>query len=190
MNLGKILLVVVCLGGAAWLYKYLTMPQPGVAIEDQGRQHVSSLEVANTVYKSNPPTSGPHLETWVKPGVYSDPQREGELIHSLEHGYVNINYNCNPVAPGINDATASGKMQSADSARNDTPECKTLVSQLDELARKKKLFKLLVVPRPQLDAKIALVAWNHIDKFDTFDAKRIEAFIDYWRDHGPEQTME
>ena len=156
-----------------------------------GRKHVSSDEVAKTVYNSNPPTSGQHVETWVKPGIYTEPQREGQLIHSLEHGYVNINYNCNPLTPGINDATLSAQMQVAPAgAVNDTKECKTLIQDLTDIAKKKKLFKLLVVPYSQLDARIALTAWDHVDKFNDFDAKRIEAFIDYWRDHGPEQTME
>lgn len=181
MNWSKIALGIVGVLGAVWLFRYITIPPSGIEVEDQGRQHVSAEEVAQTAYKSNPPTSGPHMETWVKPGIYTEPQKEGELIHSLEHGYININYNCN----------ADGQAKEASgSAINDSEDCKTLMSQLEDLARKKNLKKLLVVPRPQLDTKIALTAWNRIDKFDIFDAPRIETFIDYWRDHGPEQTIE
>ena len=181
MKWWKILLIIGAVTAAAWLFKYVTTPSPGREIEDQGRKHVPQSEVDKTVYKSNPPVSGPHLETWVKPGIYTEPQKKGELIHSLEHGYVDIHYNCTPAAD-IKVATGS--------AMNDTADCKTLVKQLEDLARKKKLFKLIVVPNPTLDSRIALAAWNHIDTFDTFDAKRIETFIDYYRDHGPEQTME
>lgn len=156
------------LAGGVWFFRYITTPPPGTVVEDQGREHVSAEVVAKTEYKSNPPSSGPHLESWVKPGIYTEPQKEGELIHSLEHGYINIYYNCDAA----------------------TDDCKELVAKLTELANKKKLFKLLVVPRPQLDTKIALTAWNRIDKFNDFDGPRIEKFIDYWRDHGPEQTME
>ena len=168
MNWQKIILIFLLVLGGIWFSRYITTPPPGAAVEDQGREHVSAETVSKTVYKSNPPTSGSHMETWVKPGIYTEPQKEGELIHSLEHGYININYNC-------------------DSA---TQECKTLVSQLEGVANKKGLKKLLMVPRPQLDTKIALTAWNRIDTFNDFDAERIETFIDYWRDHGPEQTME
>ncbi len=181
MSWWKIILGIVFLVGSIWFVRYLATPPPGIAVADQGRQHVSADEVSKTTYNSNPPTSGPHVETWVKAEIYEEPQKEGELIHALEHGYVNINYNCNAGAQE-KEATAS--------ATNDTEACKTLVKQLSDLATEKKVWKLLVVPRPLLDTKIALTAWNRIDKFDEFDAKRIETFIDYWRDHGPEQTME
>lgn len=168
MKWSNIFWIILLVIGGAWFVRYITTPPPGAVVEDQGREHVSAEEVAKTVYKSNPPTSGPHLETWVKPGIYTEPLKEGELIHSLEHGYININYNCD----------------------KETEDCKILVSQLEDIANKKGLKKLLIVPRPQLDTKIALTAWNRIDKFNDFDATRIEKFIDYWRDHGPEQTME
>ena len=41
-----------------------------------------------------------------------------------------------------------------------------------------------------MDSKIALTAWNWIDKLDSFDEKRIESFIDSHRDQGPEKTAE
>lgn len=206
MNWWKIILIIVCLVGGTWLFRVLTTPAPGTEVDDQGREHVSLEDVAKTVYKSNPPVSGPHLVTWVKPGIYTEPQQEGELIHSLEHGYVVISYNCgvhlvrksfisvfaheegeesgSPSADFKNSPLATG------SAINGSDACKTLQKQLGDLATGKRLWKIIVVPRPQLDTTIALTAWDHIDKFDTFDAKRIEAFIDYWRDHGPEKTME
>jgi hypothetical protein len=172
---------VIGIAAAIWLWRYITTPPPGTEVTDLGRQHVSEEVVSQTTYSSNPPTSGPHMETWVKAGIFKEPQKEGELIHSLEHGYININYNCN----------ADGSVKEASgSALNDTDACKQLVKQLEDVANAKKVWKLLMVPRPQLDTKIALAAWGRIDKFDTFDQKRIETFIDYWRDHGPEQTME
>ena len=163
MKWGTIAIVLLLVGGGVWFVQYLMTPLPGTRIADMGRQHVSAEEVAQTQYNSNPPTSGPHLETWVRPGIYVEPLSEGELIHSLEHGYIVIHY-------------ASSGAQFA--------------PQLEEIARKKQLRKLIVVHRPQLDVPIALTAWNHIDKMDTVDAPRIERFIDFYRDHGPEQTME
>jgi hypothetical protein len=156
------LLVAVLVGGVA-LVRYLAAPIPGTHMPDQGREHVTKEQVASTQYNSNPPTSGPHLPTWVRPGIYTEPQEEGELIHSLEHGYIIISY-------------ASAAAQ--------------LVPQLEDTVRKKGLKKLIVVSRPQLDAPIALTAWTYIDKMNEFDAERIERFIDFHRDHGPEQTME
>ena len=222
--------VLLLLGAGFWVYKAVTVTPPGVRMEDQGQQHVTPQEVASFIYNSNPPTSGPHLPTWVKPGIYTVPQPEGELIHSLEHGYVIVSYNCNVHLRAelrtqnsmtkripkvfINRVFAheeAGATPSAEfvdptvstaSAVNETDACKSLIRQLKELAERKKLFKLIVVPRPpqsnaagtfdvpQLDTTIALTAWGYIDKFDTFNAKRIERFIDFHRDHGPEKTME
>ena len=208
--------IVALLGAGFWIYKAATVVPPGVAMADQGREHVSPQAVASFQYNSNPPTSGPHLATWVKAGVFDTPQSEGELIHSLEHGYVIISYNCNvhlgadsktirqrddkksflpsPVYAHEEEGSPSADLTdptvSTGSAVNETDACKTFITQLKELAEKKKLWKLIVVPRPQLDTTVALTAWSHIDKFDQFDAKRIEAFIDYYRDHGPEKTME
>ena len=222
MNYWKIGLGIAVLAGVGWFGWSVTRPVPGIRMADQGKEHVTPEKVAAFTYNSNPPTSGRHLPTWVKAGEFDTPQSEGELIHSLEHGYVVISYNCNVHLSGIfnlqftifnefsmlkfqkvfaheeNAATPSANFIdptiSTQSAVNETDGCKTLVKQLGELATKKKLWKLIVVPRPQLDTTIALTAWNYIDAFDPpaggFDANRIERFIDSHRDQGPEKTME
>lgn len=211
--------------GIGWV---VSRPVPGNRMEDQGREHVTPQAVAEFKYNSNPPTSGQHLPTWVKAGVFEEPQSEGELLHALEHGYVIINYNCNVhlksqkskvesrkvYAHEEGESSASGQstdpfgktgpfiegkgfypegkfpFEASASAVNESDGCKTLIKQLTELANKKKLWKLIVVPRPQLDTTIALTAWTYLDKFDAFEAGRIERFIDYHRDQGPEKTME
>ncbi len=203
---GVIIIMLVAAGYGIW--RVASVTPPGMKMADQGREHVSPQQVAEFSYNSNPPTSGPHLATWVKAGVFSAPQSEGELIHSLEHGYIIISYNCN-VHLGENSKIAKvfaheeEGSPSADfkdptistgSAINETEVCKTLINQLKELSERKKLWKLIVVPRPALDTTIALTAWEYIDKFDPdpigIDAKRIERFIDFHRDQGPEKTME
>lgn len=229
---------IVIVGILGWLGWMAMRPVPGTKMADQGREHVSPAEVAAYQYNSNPPTSGQHLPTWVKAGVYDKPQSEGELIHSLEHGYVIISYNCNVHLKAFSrqlsaisqifaheesafaEATADkegssssdfvdptplrqgSEGQATGSAVNESDGCKTLVKQLTELANKRKLWKLIVVPRPpqsnaagtfdvpQLDTTIALTAWTYLDTFDQFDEKRITRFIDYHRDQGPEKTME
>ncbi len=225
MKWWHVLIVIGLIGGGYFLYIYLSAPVAGKKVEDMGREHVSHEKVLATTYNSNPPTSGPHLETWVKAGVFDAPQSEGELIHSLEHGYVIISYNCNvhlksqkskvksqnfiskvnSILPSVQaheegessssaqastSATLTLPPEATGSAVSESDGCKTLVKNLTELANRKRLWKLIVVPRPQLDTTIALTAWNYIDKFDAFNAKRIERFIDYHRDQGPEKTME
>ena len=79
-------------GGGYKLVKSITVAKPGEAIADLGREHVpvgTSVE-----YNSNPPTSGPHYSQWTKRGVYEKEIEDGYLIHSLEHGYIVISYNC------------------------------------------------------------------------------------------------
>jgi len=212
MNWWKVGIGVIGAIGVIGVGWYVTRPVPGMRMEDQGREHVTSQAVFEFKYNSNPPTSGQHLPTWVKAGVFDVPQSEGELLHALEHGYVIVSYNCNvhlnsqkfprsgtkvksqkvyaheeegsPSADFVDPTIATG------SAVNESGGCKTLLTQLSELANKKKLWKLIVAPRPQLDTTIALTAWTYVDKFDQFDAGRIERFIDYHRDQGPEKTME
>lgn len=209
MQWWKVGVGVVAIGFLGWIGWYVTRPVPGARMDDQGREHVSLEAVAAYQYNSNPPTSGPHLPTWVKAGVYDRPQSEGEFIHALEHGYVVVSYNCNVHLTEISNFQfliskiyaheEEGASQSADfvdpmiatgSAVNESEGCKMLVKNLTDLANRKKLWKLIVVPRPQLDTTIALTAWNYVDKFDQYDAGRIERFIDYHRDQGPEKTME
>lgn len=205
----KVGIGIAMVGALGWFGWVVTRPVPGTKMVDLGRDHVTPEEVAKFTYNSNPPTSGPHLATWVKAGVFDAPQSEGELLHSLEHGYVIVSYNCNVHLKAYSRQLSAisqifaheedGSSPSADfidptvstgSATNETDGCKTLVRNLTQLANKKKLWKLAVVPRPQLDTTIALTAWNYIDTFDAFDATRIEQFIDYHRDQGPEKTME
>jgi hypothetical protein len=44
------------------------------------------------------------------------------------------------------------------------------------------------VPRQNVDVAIALTAWGWLDKLDGFDRARITAFVNAWRDRGPERT--
>ena len=67
-------------------------PLPGENIPEIGRDHIT--DIAGVDYNSNPPTSGSHFAVWAKPGVYDRLISDGYLIHSLEHGYIVISYDC------------------------------------------------------------------------------------------------
>ncbi len=45
-------------------------------------------------YKTNPPTSGEHFPVWSEDGIYAsgDTPQLGKLVHTLEHGRVNLQY--------------------------------------------------------------------------------------------------
>ena len=153
----------------AGLRVYAALNPPGQAVPDMGRAHVPVGTSRTVSYNSDPPTSGPHYDNSAGPGIYDRPVEDGLLIHSLEHGYVIISYQCE----GLSDA-----------------ECRQLRSDLAEAAQRNRLWKLIVVPRPGMEQRIALTAWTRIDTMDRFDAGRIARFINAWRDKGPEVTMD
>jgi hypothetical protein len=134
---------------------------------DLGRTHIGEGETVK--YNSNPPTSGPHLPTWERYGIKTKPVNDELLVHSLEHGYVIMSYNC---------------------AKLSKDQCSALQKQLKEVTDEKRTWKVIVIPRPNLDTTVALTAWTYLDKMDSFDKARALAFIDEFRDKGPEKTME
>ena len=104
-----------------------------------------------------PATSGWHFGAPVAParwGIHGIPLPDEVLLHNLEHGYVNVHYNC--------------------------PDgCDDLVDQLSEVVNiaTDAGAKVLMSPYPDMDTRIALTAWTVIDKFDAFDEERVFLFI-------------
>ena len=90
------------------------------------------------------------------------------------------------------EATSGAEVTSSDqlSAEFKTEDCHKLVDQLISIYEKKGKTRLIVVPRPNLDARIALTAWGYLDKFSDFYEQRITKFIDAHLNQGPEKTME
>lgn len=208
-KIAKWLIVVGIVGGVLggvgwWVKKEVYRPVLGEAVVDLGRNHIPRSEWEKFRYNSNPPTSGPHDAEWIRAGIYDEPQGDGYLVHSLEHGYVILHYNCNAGSSKFN-RSADGQSvklgtESAELSVDiwNSKECQQLKKQLADLANKKRVWKLIVVPRQNLDIVLALTAWGRIDTFDQTtgsrltqsDSDRINHFIDAYRNHGPEQTME
>ena len=156
---------VIAIGAVvAWIGR----PRPGEKFENQGRDHVSNI--SEFVYSTDPPTSGPHFDTPARANIYQQPISDGFLIHSLEHGHVVMSYNC----------TATPALAAED--------CRTLEGDLAALARDLRLWKIIVVPRPTLEVRLALTAWQYLDTLDSFDEQRIRQFVRAHRDRGPEAT--
>ena len=88
----RLIFLAIFAGGGYWLYQRYTQPVVGEAVADLGREHVT--DISEVVYNSNPPTSGAHFVVWAKDGVYDRVISDGHLIHSLEHGYVIVSYDC------------------------------------------------------------------------------------------------
>lgn len=198
---------LLILAGGVWLVSG-SSNLPGEFIADLGREHWDLDKLVGVEYNSNPPTSGPHDPDWIRPGVYEVAQDKYKLIHSLEHGYVVIHYNCaiegakaqrvkgldwisvsahedegdldNDEPDGT--ATPSGQIVSAD--------CQQTKDTISESVKKLGLKRIIVTPNSDIDKRIIMVAWNRKLVLDPWDEKAAEKFARAYHNRGPEQTME
>lgn len=168
---------LIVAGGIAAFVIGRVQAQPGKAVQLMAgaQTHIGKTDPLPK-YNSKPPTSGPHWnlpgEAPVGWGIYKEPIPDQVQIHNLEHGGINIQYNCS--------------------------DCPELVQQLEEFydrwwpANKLPLFpnssKLIVAPYPDMPSHIALTAWGRIDTMDAYDEDRIIRFIEAWRGKAPEQV--
>jgi len=126
-------------------------------MEDQGQEHVSPGQ-PHDAYSSIPAISGPHFGQPLAParwGVHQQPLPDEVLVHNLEHGYVDVHYDC--------------------------PEgCSELVEQLTSIVGDfgAQGAKVLLSPYPNMGSRIALTAWTYIETMEEFDEGRIVAFIE------------
>ncbi len=120
-------------------------------------------------YKTNPPTSGAHNPIWYEDGVYEPgtTPRLGELVHTLEHGRINVQYK-----PG-------------------TPA--NVVNQLEALVAEQNdgYHMLLYENTTGMDAQVAATTWGHSVTCaemndDVFDVVR--TFTTDYIDQGPENV--
>ncbi len=157
IGLAVLLLVIVAVGyGISRLPRGTEIERPGVAIPDQGRQHIS-IGANHPPYNSNPPTSGSHYAQPAAWGVYNAELPDEQLIHNLEHGGVWISYT------NIDDATKSA---------------------LEKLVRSQS--KVIMEPRAKGDAPIVLASWNRLLKLQQFDEQVVLGFIEANRNQSPE----
>jgi len=150
-----------------------SQPDIGQTFPDQGRQHIAE-GATHPAYNSHPPTSGWHYAIWADWGVYKEELPQERLIHNLEHGGIVIQYK-NP---------SSGQNLS-DSASKPTLD-KTIIAKLEDLKKSEYQCKIVVAPYSKLDKNIAITAWRHLYKTDTYEEATIKAFIDRYHDLGPE----
>ncbi len=114
-------------------------------------------------YNSVPPTSGPHWEEAAPWGISTEPVPNERQLHNLEHGGVMIQYH------------------------TDDP---VLVSDLEKFAEKQTNYPcfLLVAPYPDMTYPVAVTAWGVRDTMTAYDEARLQAFVDAYRDKGPEKV--
>jgi hypothetical protein len=118
-------------------------------------------------YKQNPPTSGNHFPQWYDDGIYAagDTPELGKLVHSLEHGRIDVQYK-----PGTPAKTVA--------------QLETLYNETDG-----GYHMLLFQNETKMPYAVAASAWDHYVgcptmKPQVFDA--IRAFRTEYIDKGPE----
>lgn len=148
----------------------LMRPKLGQAVAQQARTHIE-LGDPHEPYNSDPPTSGPHAGT-VAAGFYSEAPPDENLVHNLEHGYVIIWYDC---------STLEGA------------QCQGLMGQIEKVMQRARpvVFttgakKLIAVPRPGMESRIALTSWGRHYRLDDFDEASVMQFITDFRNQAPE----
>jgi hypothetical protein len=147
-------------------------PKPGHDVPIQGRNHIAVGE-PHDPYNSEPPSSGPHYDTPAQAGFYDVAPVDEYLVHSMEHGYVIIWYNCEYYTGG---------------------NCDQLKAQIKDVMGSAGVsaitgtLKLIAVPRPNQKTVIALSAWGRIDILQSYNRQEIMDFIHAFRDgaYAPE----
>jgi hypothetical protein len=128
---------------------------------DAGAKHVAA-GTPPTNWNSNPPTSGDHTANWLQPGFYPNEGDEMPLLHSLEHGYVGIQYKGIPAAQ---------------------------VNQLKALQGDYQGRKLVVMPYSGLERNgVALSAWRHNQVCSSLNLDVVKGFIDGYMLPGGKQS--
>jgi hypothetical protein len=121
----------------------------GVQLYSNGAGHVDG----SVVYPQNPPTGGEHNPFWLNCGIYDQPVRNENAVHSLEHGAVWVTYD-----PGLGE-------QEIEALRAQLPGTYVVVS-----------------PYPGLPSPIVLSAWNAQLQVSMAGDPRVPQFIEeYWR---------
>jgi hypothetical protein len=110
-------------------------------------------------WNSFPPTSGPHYYQPVLWGIYTEPVRQIQQIHNLEHGGIVIQYG-SKVPPAT--VAKLGDFYQGDANA------------------------MLMAPLPKLGNKIAVEAWTYLSTCTQYNQKAFTEFRDGLRYHGPE----
>ncbi len=122
-------------------------------------------------YPRHPPAGGPHYLIWADFGTYDAPPATGFLVHSLEHGAVELFYDCPDGCPEVTDAFARIALSKTD----------------DVLCRDHPAgSRVIIAPDPALDVPIAAVAWEHVYLATCLDEPSLTAFANEHYGRAPE----
>lgn len=131
--------------------------RPGESVSMMVSNHIEYNPGSPPVYNSDPPTSGPHVQSVPQFKVYTEPMTKELQVHGLEDGGVIIHYKT-----GLDQAVVD--------------RLASVASLYIEQAKPKN--HVILVPDPNLSHPIVLTTWRRIDRLDAFDEARIRRFID------------
>ena len=144
--------------------------QPGgeEAWPTQGNTHIQQGSASPIEYNTVPPTSGPHYPGLAPWDIYDEPVRYEQVVHNMEDGGVIVYFQCEDTCPELTEQLADVVRPYIDNGRHvlmmpNDPKWTEFGSQS---------------AHKDMGARIALTAWQRLDKFDEFDAGRIRAFIE------------
>ncbi len=139
-----------------------------VSYRSQGNTHIPDNTLKTIDYNSAPPTSGPHYGAIAPWGIYDEPLPYERVLHNLEDGGVAIYYQCEDGCPEL--VTQLEEVLTPFIRRGDhvvlVPNDPTYVAPTGDTLHE------------DMGSRIAMAAWQRLDKFDEFDADRVRAFID------------
>lgn len=129
-----------------------------VILPDQGAGH----QEGDIHDDEDVPAGGLHNSVWQNCGIYDEPIREENVVHSMEHGAVWIAYQ--PDLP-------------ADQVET--------MRELVRAERQRQREPLIVLaPKPELDVPIVATAWRVQLKLEDANDERLQAFVDQYQ-RGP-----
>lgn len=134
-------------------------------LRDEGNTHLGDEDVPDVEYETNPPTSGDHygdpsevLSGATADGAYLEMPPVGRLVHSLEHGRVEIQYS--PDLPEEDQLALKGVF-------DDDPA------------------GVLFFPNPEMPYEVSVTAWTNLLGCERFEGDAtlgaVQAFRDAFR---------
>jgi hypothetical protein len=136
----------------------------------EGAAHVRDCEPVS--YLGNPPSSGPHYDTFPAFGVYDSVLPRGFWVHALEHGGVVFAYHCED---GCAEDVAAAEAFIAGLAPE--PLC---------VAASAPTPRIILTPDPALESRWAASSWGYALRADCFDEEAFGAFAREHVGHAPE----
>jgi hypothetical protein len=130
-------------------------------LRDEGNQHVTNE--GGIDYQTNPPTSGDHNAEQQADGAYSEMPEPWHVVHSLEHGRIEIQYS--PDLPEEDQLALKGVFDEAPDG-------------------------VLFFPNPDMPYEVAATAWTQLIGCETYEGDAtldaIRDFRDIYQGQGPE----